>query len=138
MKSILKIILVAAVLSTAIGAIVQSLPVGLTIFVVLLILVNFPIYVKYAKDNPDRLWFKRKLFGWGWTPVTWQGWAVISGYVALVMLLALTIDDTSPPREVAFMFILPMIILTALLIRICYLKGEKPKWQWGKDLEKYM
>jgi hypothetical protein len=24
-------------------------------------------------------------------------------------------------------------LLTLLLIGICYLKGEKPRWRWGKD-----
>ncbi|HZX50161.1 MAG TPA: hypothetical protein VFE94_03385 [Candidatus Paceibacterota bacterium] len=37
----------------------------------------FDDYIAYAKDNPKGHWFKRKLFGWGWTPVTRQGWAVV-------------------------------------------------------------
>jgi len=37
----------------------------------------FNDYIEYVRDNPRRYWFKRKLFGWGWTPVTRQGWAVV-------------------------------------------------------------
>lgn len=33
-------------------------------------------YLEYLKDNPKHLWFKRKLYGWGWVPVRWQGWLV--------------------------------------------------------------
>lgn len=88
-------------------------------------------YIEYYKNNPEGYWFKAKLYGWGWTPVRWQGWLVLAIYLALVTLLGLTIDESSPPKEVAFTFFLPLILLTATLIRICYKKGEKPKWQWG-------
>jgi len=79
------------------------------------------------------IWFKRKLYGWGWTPVTWQGWLVIAVWLILVLFFALTIDENSPTREVVFTFILPIALLTFTLIRICYKKGEKPRWQWGHD-----
>lgn len=91
----------------------------------------FQEYKDYLKDNPQGYWFKRKLYGWGWTPVKWQGWAVIGVYVLALLLLALTIDDNSPTREVVFTFLLPLAILTAALLRICYKKGEKPRWSWG-------
>jgi hypothetical protein len=52
-----------------------------------------------------------------------------------VLAFALTIDDQSPTKEVVFTFLLPVAILTAALIRICYKKGEKPHWQWGKRIE---
>ena len=87
--------------------------------------------MEYVKDNPKGYWFKRKLYGWGWTPVTWQGWLTIALYIGLVLVLALTVDDASPLREVMFTFILPITLLTITLLRICYRKGEKPKWQWG-------
>lgn len=79
----------------------------------------------------EKLWFKRKTYGWGWTPVTWQGWSLTLLYVVLLLAFALTLDNSSPVREVVFMFILPTTFLTITLIRICYWKGEKPKWQWG-------
>ena len=87
--------------------------------------------VEYLKDNPENLWFKRKLYGWGWTPVKWQGWLVIALYILGLVLFSMTIDENSPTREVAFTFILPVAIMTAALFRICYKKGEKPRWQWG-------
>ena len=80
----------------------------------------FQKYRDYINDNPQKLWFKRKLYGWGWTPVTWQGWLVLGVYVALLVAFSLTIDDTSPPREVMFTFILPVTLLTIALFRVCY------------------
>lgn len=83
--------------------------------------------------NTEALWFKRKLYGWGWIPATWQGWLVTAVYISVALLLASTIDDDSPPQEIGFMFALPFVLLTVTFIRIVYKKGEKPRWQWGKD-----
>ncbi|MBP6942994.1 MAG: hypothetical protein KBB55_03040 [Candidatus Buchananbacteria bacterium] len=84
-------------------------------------------------ENPTKvIWFKRKRYGYGWYPSTWQGWLVIAVYIAILAALSLTLDETAPPREVAFMFVLPVVFLTAALLRICYRFGERPRWQWGK------
>lgn len=92
-------------------------------------------YIEYLKNNPEGYWFKRKLYGWGWTPATWQGWAVIIIYVIAVTSFAFTIEENTPLREVMFTGILPIVLLTITLIRICYKKGEKPGWTWG-NIEK--
>lgn len=71
------------------------------------------------------LWFKRKRFGLGWYPVTWQGWAVIVAYVILLLVISFSFDKSSSPNDVAFTFVLPLILSTTALITICYKKGEK-------------
>jgi len=91
----------------------------------------FKNYVEYLKDNPNGYWFKRKLYGWGWTPATWQGLLITVVYIGLIILFALTIDESSENREIVFTFLLPFILLTVTFIRIAYKKGEKPSWQWG-------
>ena len=89
-------------------------------------------YIDYLRDNPKGYWFKARLYGWGWVPITWQGWAVVLIYIALLLIFSTTISESSPPQEVVFTFLLPMVTLTSILIRICYKKGEKPYWSWGK------
>lgn len=79
----------------------------------------------------QKLWFKRKLYGWGWYPASWQGWLVTAVYILVVLAAAMTIDDNSPVNEVMFTFVLPAVISTILFIRIAYRTGEKPRWQWG-------
>lgn len=91
----------------------------------------FKKYLAYLKDNPEGYWFKRKLYGWGWVPVTLQGWMVVGLYIILVILSVLTLNEDSALPEVAFTFLLPLALLTFALIRICYKKGEPPRWQWG-------
>jgi len=79
-----------------------------------------------------KLWFRRKWYGWGWYPATWQGWTVTGIYLALVIGCALTVNGASSMNEVAFTFLLPVALLTIAFIRIAYATGEKPTWQWGK------
>ena len=88
-------------------------------------------YIAYMKDNPKGYWFKAKLYGWGWVPVKREGWLVLFVYTALLLMFAFTIDEQSPPQEIMFTFLLPLLLLTGALIRICYRTGEKPRWQWG-------
>lgn len=88
-------------------------------------------YIAYLKDNPQGYWFRAKVYGWGWTPAKWQGWLVLAVYVAGVFLFASTIDDDSLGKEVVFTFILPVALLTAAMIRVCWRTGERPHWQWG-------
>lgn len=93
-------------------------------------------YMQYLKDKPEQLWFRRKLYGYGWVPVRWQGWLVVAIWLTLVLFFSLAIDENSPTPEVVFTFILPITLLTTALIRICYRFGEKPRWQWGAPRDK--
>jgi cytochrome bd-type quinol oxidase subunit 2 len=88
-------------------------------------------YIKYINDNPHGYWFKRKLYGWGWTPVRWQGWVVIGVYVVALLALALSVDKDANTKQFVMQFVLPLLLIITTLIIICYRKGEKPKWQWG-------
>ena len=75
----------------------------------------------------NKIWFRRKLYGWGWTPTTWEGWLVL--FVWLIFFIPLTI-------MVKYNWILNLVgifIMTSILIYVCYKTGEKPKWQWGKE-----
>lgn len=95
----------------------------------------FQKYLSYLRDNPQKLWFKRKLYGWGWTPVTWQGWLVVLVYIVLIIALVSMREEAIPgnPDSGSSFLVLggPVIVLTLLLIFICYKKGEKPRWNWG-------
>ncbi len=90
-------------------------------------------YIEYLKDNPEGYWFKRKLYGWGWVPAKWQGWATLLVYIILAIGSALIIDGGTPSDEVPAAFIIVLVALTLILVLISRKKGEKPKWQWGKD-----
>ncbi len=78
----------------------------------------------------NKIWFKRKLYGWGWTPSSWQGWVTVLFWSIFFVSLVSKIDDHEWLKNLIF-----IIFSTGLLIYICYKKGEKPRWQWGKRIE---
>ncbi len=43
-----------------------------------------------------RPWFRPKRYGWGFTPVSWQGWVLTGAYVAAVFVLAILVAPTQP------------------------------------------
>ena len=97
----------------------------------------FKKYAEYLKNNPERYWFKRKVYGWGWTPATWQGWFVLFFFVLFFLVLTREFELNSDPSESDFIFFFGKIILAILvLIFICYKTGEKPHWQWGFPKDK--
>ena len=73
------------------------------------------------------IWFKTKQYGWGWYPCTWQGWLVLFAWAILFILSIKQMDQGWLNNLVAIFF------FTILLIYICYKKGEKPAWHWGKS-----
>jgi uncharacterized membrane protein YhaH (DUF805 family) len=76
-----------------------------------------------------KLWFRRKLYGWGWTPCSWEGWVVVLVWIIFFVSVMSKIDHEGM-KNIFFVF-----ASVAVLIFICYKKGEKPKWQWGKRKE---
>jgi len=89
----------------------------------------FKEYIEYLKDNPEGYWFKRKLYGWGWTPAKWQGWLVLVIGI-LIALAGFYIGELDDAPGAAALGILIMIIL---VITFSWWKGENPpRWQWGK------
>lgn len=127
-----KSFLMPVVFGVAAWMLSESFAVGVVAFALMLMPAMIEVYIPYAKDNPEHLWFKRKLYGWGWTPVTWQGWLVTIAYVVLMILFGRNVHENLPLREVFFMFILPVTLLTISFFQIVYKKGETPRWQWGR------
>ena len=75
-------------------------------------------------------WFPAKRYGWGWGPPrTWQGWLVL---VAFFILLAVGVIVFLPKQQLGI-FIVYTAVLVALLMAVCYLKGEPPRWRWGGE-----
>jgi hypothetical protein len=78
------------------------------------------------------LWFKKKTYGWGWTPSTWQGWSVIGVYVATLSLTAWFVR-TGFLQWTSTQLTIALLAESAVLVSISYAKGEKPSWSWGRS-----
>jgi hypothetical protein len=78
----------------------------------------------------SRYWFPAKRYGWGWgLPVAWQGWLVLVAFFGLVAAGMFLF----PPHRAPAVFVVFIIIVSALLTVICWVKGEPPRWRWGED-----
>lgn len=86
------------------------------------------------ENQPKKLWFKAKRYGYGWYPCTWEGWTVTAIFVALLVvgeLIFIYKLKESPNMTATALFIMYILTLTSLLLYISYKKGEKPGWHWG-------
>ena len=82
--------------------------------------------------QPDRkIWFPAKKYGWGWgLPCAWQGWVVLGLFVILNGALPLFLLIQ---KKHLGLYIASTAVLIAALLVTCFVKGEKPRWRWGKD-----
>jgi len=77
-------------------------------------------------DKDKKLWFKAKIYGWGWYPCSWQGWLVLLVWAVIFVFAIIKLDYEWVKN------FLVILVITLILIYICYKKGEKPRWRWGK------
>jgi hypothetical protein len=88
-----------------------------------------------ALGGMTKLWFKARRYGWGWTPVTIEGWTVV--VVSLVLAIAVTalfvheIGAGANPRRAGLLFVLWNAVLSGAVTAIAWVTGEPPRWRWG-------
>ena len=91
-----------------------------------------------TRIDPGRLrrvtyWFKRRRFGYGWTPSTWQGWALVVILIALIVAPIPFLpqgEDQGGPNPWAYLFYVLVVIVVFILIALK--KGPAPRWRWGR------
>ena len=83
--------------------------------------------------NDKKLWFKAKMYGWGWYPVSWEGWVITFLYTASILVQTFNLDGAvHSGSDFLISFSIPFITNTIFLLIICHARGEKPKWRWGE------
>lgn len=82
-----------------------------------------------------KYWFKRRRYGWGWIPVTWQGWLTVFLFLVIIVGAGMAFNDEGQDEFSAEtgIFVLILILALSALIKINYAKGPTPKWRWGKS-----
>lgn len=91
------------------------------------------------KQTEGEYWFKRRRYGYGYTPVTWQGWLSVVGAVGVIISSAFIIlPDNSQHLSLsqALSFLAVVAVILIVLIKITYAKGPTPaRFRWGKKPE---
>ena len=87
------------------------------------------------EQTSKKYWFKRRRYGYGWVPVTWQGWLSV---VVLVVAAVGTAYAVLPPKPqqpdaaqlTVFLGGLGIYVLAIAVVGLT--KGPAPHWRWGK------
>jgi O-antigen/teichoic acid export membrane protein len=83
----------------------------------------------------NQYWFKPKRYGYGATPVTWEGWALTFGACATILLVTLMV---SVPAQVGpamwTIWLATTITIVAGLWVISRRRTEGVwRWRWGHE-----
>jgi hypothetical protein len=86
----------------------------------------------------NKRWFKRKKYGYGWTPVSKEGWLLTLGLVIAVIAESVGIGLWLGDSLIALVTILVVVGVTLVIFyRLMKDHAEMPPvWQWGDDAEK--
>ena len=89
---------------------------------------------KHQKESVN-YWFKRRRYGWGWVPITWQGWVALIAFIGIVIAAAaiqLPAKPEQPSEDELIRFLIIFTLAVLILVAICMAKGPAPHWRWGK------
>jgi len=80
-------------------------------------------------------WFRPKRYGYGATPVTWQGWAVTIVTALVVVLTSVAAPAMGAKSAWAFVALLVVdAAAIAALVVVSYRKTEGGwRWRWGGE-----
>lgn len=85
------------------------------------------------KDHKKYL-MKRRRYGWGWVPVTWQGWLLLAMQFAVILTAAsfLPAKPAQPTISELVRFFLIVALTIGVLILVTIQASPSPRWRWGK------
>lgn len=85
-----------------------------------------------AKEN--KYLMKRKRYGWGFIPTSWQGWLFIALQLAVLLVAASFLpqkpEQPTTDEKIKFFTIVGLVIVNLGLVT--FMAGPKPHWRWGK------
>jgi hypothetical protein len=89
--------------------------------------------MKEEKKPAKKIWFRRKMYGWGWYPCTIEGVLVTLTFMAAILLAAVIFTKIYRGETIILAAYLAVVfLLGAILVLIAWKKGETPRWCWGK------
>jgi hypothetical protein len=84
-----------------------------------------------ASDMTD-YWFKPRRFGYGATPVTWQGWALTIGTVVVVVMASMVLPAVADGSVWGLSAVVIDVAAIAALLVVSRRKTDGEwHWRWG-------
>ena len=90
----------------------------------------------------NQFWFKPKVFGYGASPTTWEGWSLVVGYSAIVAAMTLVVLIAAEPGRVSLgtfwalwaLWFVVVGVATAVLAVIAKRRTDGEwRWRWGRS-----
>lgn len=83
-----------------------------------------------------KLWFKARSYGWGWTPISVEGWIVVIVSLLLILggvaMFVYQVSRGADPRLAIILFMIWNGLLCGAVVAVCRATGETPRWRWGR------
>ena len=82
-----------------------------------------------------RFWFRPRRYGYGATPVTWEGWALTGGIAAVVALSVVAMNLLADRSNVSAWLVWAALIAIAVfwMVRISRQRTDGEwRWRWGQ------
>ena len=81
-------------------------------------------------------WFKPKTFGYGATPITWEGWALVAGFSLVILgcVVAMLVRKDSLAIWASSMAVI--VVATVVLIAVSLNKTDGA-WGWNAGTKKF-
>jgi len=81
-------------------------------------------------------WFKPKRYGYGATPVTWQGWAIT--IVSALVIVAAALGARTTAVESLWALTAALLAIEAIAIATLFIVSRRKtdgewRWRWGGD-----
>jgi hypothetical protein len=77
-------------------------------------------------------WFKPREYGYGATPVTWQGWAITVAAVVVVVMASMLVPYIAGESPWAWSaMVIDAVAIAALLIVSRRMTDGEWRWRWG-------
>ncbi len=81
-------------------------------------------------------WFRPKRYGYGATPITWQGWLLTIAFVALLIGIMKMLEAGFGGGQARVAVLAATAAATVLFIWISWRKTDGAwRWRWGTDAE---
>lgn len=93
------------------------------------------LYTCCMKQTPKKYWFKRRRYGYGWTPVSWQGWLTVVFFVGATIALAFVVLPSKPQQPTSAeltVFLGGLALYIGAMVIVAVTEGPNPRWRWGK------
>jgi MFS superfamily sulfate permease-like transporter len=82
----------------------------------------------------NEYWFKPKTYGYGATPVTWEGWLVVALYTAAVLICCAILTTRGNTFSHWLSAMVVIVVATVAVIWISVKKTDGAwHWQWGQS-----